>query len=845
AGSRLSGPRRPLSPSGYAVPEPTPEPDVSRATIPAKKPRKRRAGAKPRTLREFVAELGGIQDETGELRAADLHLWHHRKYGGKPFQPRLVRDDGHPQEYIALRVMEEGYFPRGEIGSGAPTKAELIDALVDDGDRYSATDTAKVEARREQQEVEAAREESRFRMEQEADRLGISGEAVDRMEDEGLAEAIGRAQLDQAPSEDTDRVGDYVEDDVDRITREALADEEMTDAERTDYEDIPFPEAGAEPAPAEDVGPAVEPAEAAEPRETEGAATREKPPEVGGEAAPARAEREVPEWAQVTSLLPRLPDGTIEISTIEALFDVLPSGKTRWSDLTDVEKITLFDSAKTSGQITTEQTEQGEQIVVPGAEQRTGDEVRAAKKAEKAKDDRAKAELRGKQTKMGRSGQIGVDEQEGGMFATDEARGQGDMVGKPKEPTARERNKQALEADRAERQIQNRKLQWARRKGTPMGWLFTEISPNYEARIERALRPSAQGRWDAKIYPLPQGAGAPVATKNNFKTIARAKEWILNFARRIWRDESGAVPLPFEPPVPAFFSKALQVITEAKTQKASPDQWRATLRNAGVKDEEIAWLGLDSFFEGQKSVSRDDLEAYVSANQLEVKEVTKGGEGQRIGTSMQGEPVMAYDLRQERGGTKFSQWQLPGGENYRELLLTLPSKDKARPLHFDIIDDQNNLVADGIFHTNLEEELAWLRRLEPERTYHVEPSPSAEIGSPSDFTEGHFDEPNVLAHVRFNERTDADGKRTLFMEEIQSDWHAKGRRQGYAPDPAIFQGLRGKRDEAAKELADAETEFMAGLDEAIDAAALDNKPISVSALRFLKKRVAEGQWSPT
>jgi hypothetical protein len=33
--------------------------------------------------------------------------------------------------------------------------------------------------------------------------------------------------------------------------------------------------------------------------------------------------------------------------------------------------------------------------------------------------------------------------------------------------------------------------------------------------------------------------------------------------------------------------------------------------------------------------------------------------------------------------------------------------------------------------------------------------------------------------VRFNERTDADGKRVLFVEEFQSDWAQKGRREGF------------------------------------------------------------------
>ncbi|MGH3185525.1 MAG: hypothetical protein ACRDOE_26970, partial [Streptosporangiaceae bacterium] len=37
----------------------------------------------------------------------------------------------------------------------------------------------------------------------------------------------------------------------------------------------------------------------------------------------------------------------------------------------------------------------------------------------------------------------------------------------------------------------------------------------------------------------------------------------------------------------------------------------------------------------------------------------------------------------------------------------------------------------------------------------------------------------MLAQVRFDERTGEGGRRVLFLEEIQSDWHEKGRREGY------------------------------------------------------------------
>jgi len=55
------------------------------------------------------------------------------------------------------------------------------------------------------------------------------------------------------------------------------------------------------------------------------------------------------------------------------------------------------------------------------------------------------------------------------------------------------------------------------------------------------------------------------------------------------------------------------------------------------------------------------------------------------------------------------------------------------------------------------------------------------------FTEGHFEEPNVLAHVRFKERMDKDGKKILFIEEIQSDWHQEGRKRGYRDEKRLEQ----------------------------------------------------------
>lgn len=132
--------------------------------------------------------------------------------------------------------------------------------------------------------------------------------------------------------------------------------------------------------------------------------------------------------------------------------------------------------------------------------------------------------------------------------------------------------------------------------------------------------------------------------------------------------------------------------------------------------------------------------------------------------------------------TKFSAYQLPGGENYRELLLKLPSvpppeqiptpeiKDRGidengRP-QFDVV--YNGEVIDSFNN--------WARA----QDFAYEYAQEWQKNKPATFTHYHFDQPNILAHVRFNERTDADGQRVLFIEEIQSDWGQQGRKEGFA-----------------------------------------------------------------
>jgi len=122
------------------------------------------------------------------------------------------------------------------------------------------------------------------------------------------------------------------------------------------------------------------------------------------------------------------------------------------------------------------------------------------------------------------------------------------------------------------------------------------------------------------------------------------------------------------------------------------------------------------------------------------------------------------------GDVKFAKYQLPGGENYREVLIKAPL-DKNVITSFDewIVRQPwySTWKAEGADFTKAKDLFnQWLKR----KNYG------------KGFTSSHWDEPNVLAHLRLNDRTTPDGKKVLFIEEIQSDWAREAREKGVRSD---------------------------------------------------------------
>jgi GGDEF domain-containing protein len=242
----------------------------------------------------------------------------------------------------------------------------------------------------------------------------------------------------------------------------------------------------------------------------------------------------------------------------------------------------------------------------------------------------------------------------------------------------------------------------------------------------------------------------------------------------------------------------------------------------GIKKDELFWTGIGDWLNMQGKVSKDDVLAYLDANGVQVKDVMLGRDLRKELTTTEYRNLDEQQRRQLPGydyatgldivvlhnnvpvfstqGTsrkdsidiymstigeaessidgvpKFATYVVPGGSDYRELLITLPINEK----------QINGLTVDGVakslgysgWHSDLTKE----QEAHINRVFNAQkdrPNTGNEQ-RPNTFSSSHYDTPNILAHLRFDTRTDAQGRKVMFIQEIQSDWGQKGKKEGFS-----------------------------------------------------------------
>ena len=203
-------------------------------------------------------------------------------------------------------------------------------------------------------------------------------------------------------------------------------------------------------------------------------------------------------------------------------------------------------------------------------------------------------------------------------------------------------------------------------------------------------------------------------------------------------------------------------------------------KTPGVNEERLAELGLGDLAT-RPNVTREELLAATEQNRIPLRETVRR-EGKKTSEEMNDEIYqlkedMSYmdsasrewaeadraltrllkenDQEEKVGRAMFGpstspDYNLPGGQNYREIRVALPSNE--RPMSYE----------------------------EWKKSGSNEPwSSKGVVGENFYNSTHHGDEPNVLFHLRVADHADAEGKKGLLIDELQSDWHQAGRDKGY------------------------------------------------------------------
>jgi hypothetical protein len=302
-------------------------------------------------------------------------------------------------------------------------------------------------------------------------------------------------------------------------------------------------------------------------------------------------------------------------------------------------------------------------------------------------------------------------------------------------------------------------------------------------------------------------------------------------------------------PKTTYFSNAISAINNLSDKNPKNTQgWLKQLtdiqNNGGVKNvnQELEWIGLEDYLNNyakQNNTKAGNIpafvvEEYIKANQIDIVDVSKGkpeidindldaefdGSGFTIRYSGEVNLIMPYItldqiglteedtyeedfdyysaqedakkaaieevLDREDGEVKYQNYQLKGGENYREVLLTMPGGNTVlNKLNEELIAEGYVMASDAVYpktiagyaDVNNYPQGVEIKDLPPTARGIAERM-ERERGK-DEYKSSHWSEKNILAHIRLNEKTLPDGRKVLIVNEIQSDWAQEGRKRGF------------------------------------------------------------------
>jgi hypothetical protein len=266
-----------------------------------------------------------------------------------------------------------------------------------------------------------------------------------------------------------------------------------------------------------------------------------------------------------------------------------------------------------------------------------------------------------------------------------------------------------------------------------------------------------------------------------------------------------------------LFSLLQRQIAALALERASVAQWRATVGNMqkkGVREEEVLWSGLSAYLASKPAdvvLNKAQLLAAIDFRAIHIELCTEqrwGADGglcfKEVAQRMLHQVVYRAALKLDDSCHCILRY-VDSTYNYRiGAVKTLAyGHSMALNKYWFVLDPYGRAIPNqqgaGLYYSGSEAAMAAAQQHAREFlgrlggvSFHTRFDHLTLYGG-HDYREWlvtlpdyqriffgahHFDH-NVLAHIRTTSREDCDGRKLLFIEEVQSDWHQSGRRYGY------------------------------------------------------------------
>lgn len=259
-----------------------------------------------------------------------------------------------------------------------------------------------------------------------------------------------------------------------------------------------------------------------------------------------------------------------------------------------------------------------------------------------------------------------------------------------------------------------------------------------------------------------------------------------------------------------FYSNAQKAVLDIKQEKATPEQWLKMIEKAGgLKAGEEKWLGLSDWLKTStaKTLTKDEVLQYIAENDIQIEEV-EYEENASIKLEEEYLPSIQdeyEDIKKDLVENKKIKYVEDSSYYAWQEMINRYGRDFTRA--FDLNENGEIEIAD--YDKALEiaklgvdidsTRLQYTTRGLANRREIALVVPTIEPYNQSDNIHfGDAGEGRAVAWIRFGETTDADGKRVLVIDEIQSKRHQDGREKGYS-DKRISQQELYDAQEAAFE----------------------------------------------